>query len=224
MARRPVPKDVQAAVLLASRRRCCVCFGLNRDTGLKTGQIAHIDRSSSNNMPDNLAFLCFVHHDAYDSKTSQSKNITEYEIKAFRSELTSALSLAFAQEIAFGEAVVTPEEMNQMIDGHYVRADDSGTSSAEIVISRIASRYRQYHVSGSALWGLQRQAGPNVGEFDLVMELRDQKFIPTGEAGVAEKHKINIIIEGDRLLVSEENWLGAYGMNVHFGGEYEKAK
>lgn len=224
MARKPVPKDVQAGVLLASRRRCCICFGLNRDTSLKTGQIAHVDRNSNNNSQDNLVFLCLTHHDAYDSRASQSKNITEQELRAFQSELTRALSLAFAQDIAFGGAVATQEQMKKTIEGHYIRSDDSETSSAEIVISRIASRHSQYPVSGFALWGRQREYGPNIGEFDLVMEIRDGEFYPIRRAGNTENHRIRIALDGNKLSVSEENWLGAYGMNVHFEGEYEKVE
>jgi hypothetical protein len=36
---------------------------------------------------DNPAFLCFEHHDRYDSKTSQSKNFSIAELKAYRDEL-----------------------------------------------------------------------------------------------------------------------------------------
>ena len=54
---------------------------------MKTGQIAHLDGDRSNSSVDNLAFLCLVHHDQYDSRTSQSKNLTIEEVKAYRSEL-----------------------------------------------------------------------------------------------------------------------------------------
>ncbi|HEY0556820.1 MAG TPA: hypothetical protein VGG20_21365 [Thermoanaerobaculia bacterium] len=85
--RKKVGLAAEADVLLRSRRRCAICFGLNRDAGIKAGQIAHLDQDPSNNDPDNLAFLCFDHHDAYDSKTRQSKNFTESEVKLYRTEL-----------------------------------------------------------------------------------------------------------------------------------------
>ncbi|TPG42461.1 hypothetical protein EAH79_00750 [Sphingomonas koreensis] len=44
MARKPLPTATETAVLVQSRRRCCICFGLDRDTRLKMGQIAHLDR------------------------------------------------------------------------------------------------------------------------------------------------------------------------------------
>lgn len=85
--RKQIPKSIEAEVLVKSRRRCCICFGLNRDEDVKKGQVAHLDKNSSNNAYDNLAFLCFHHHDEYDSKTSQSKNLTIPEVKKYRNEL-----------------------------------------------------------------------------------------------------------------------------------------
>lgn len=74
-------------VFIASRRRCCICFGLKRDEEPTRGQIAHLDRNPSNNDSDNLAFLCLEHHDEYDGRTSQSKGFTKTEVKAYRKEL-----------------------------------------------------------------------------------------------------------------------------------------
>jgi len=87
MARKRTSSTTEADVLCNSRRRCCICFGLNRDVRIKSGQIAHLDKDSSNDAYDNLAFLCLEHHDAYDSSTSQSKNFTKAEVKQYRDEL-----------------------------------------------------------------------------------------------------------------------------------------
>jgi len=74
-------------VLLKSKRRCCLCFGLKGDYRVKKGQIAHLDGNPANDKPDNLAFLCLEHHDEYDSKTSQSKSLQIGEVKAYREKL-----------------------------------------------------------------------------------------------------------------------------------------
>ncbi len=88
MARRKsMPRETQAQVLTLSRRRCCICFALSNDSSEKKGQIAHLDKDSSNNDFDNLAFLCLDHHDQYDSRTSQSKGISMEEVKVYRSQL-----------------------------------------------------------------------------------------------------------------------------------------
>lgn len=54
---------------------------------LKQGQLAHLDQNSANPAEDNIAFMCFDHHDTYDSTTRQSKNLTEREVRAYRDEL-----------------------------------------------------------------------------------------------------------------------------------------
>jgi hypothetical protein len=82
-----VSASTQAEVLVECRRRCCVCFGLNRDESEKRGQIAHLDGDHSNNAKENLAFLCFDHHDQYDSQTSQSKGFQRKEVETYRAEL-----------------------------------------------------------------------------------------------------------------------------------------
>lgn len=78
---------IEADVLERSRRRCCICFGLSRDVAVKRGQIAHLDGDRSNSSEENLAFLCFDHHDEYDSRMSQSKSFTMLEVKRYREEL-----------------------------------------------------------------------------------------------------------------------------------------
>lgn len=91
--KRVAPKDtVQADVLLRSRRRCCICYGLNRDLTIRKGQIAHLDQDRNNNKLENLVFLCIDHHDEYDSKTSQSKGIQKKEVELYRKELDEFFS------------------------------------------------------------------------------------------------------------------------------------
>ena len=87
MNRKAIPRLIQEKVLTLCKRRCCLCYGIDNDIGEKRGQIAHLDRNSNNNKIDNLAFLCLHHHDAYDSKTSQSKNYTIEEVKNYRNKL-----------------------------------------------------------------------------------------------------------------------------------------
>ncbi len=99
MARRPIPLAILTDILVSSRRRCAICFGLNRDTSLKSGQVAHLDHDASNNAAQNLAFLCLEHHDLYDSTTRQSKNVTRSEVMAFRDELLGALKEAFSNDV-----------------------------------------------------------------------------------------------------------------------------
>ena len=54
---------------------------------MKKGQIAHLDQDSSNSDIVNLVWLCFDHHDEYDSRTSQSKGLQKSEVTFYRDEL-----------------------------------------------------------------------------------------------------------------------------------------
>jgi hypothetical protein len=87
MARSPISRSVETELLLASRRRCALCFGLLGDHGPKSGQMAHVSRDSSDSSLENLAWLCLVHHDEYDSRRSQSKGFTPEELRRYRAEL-----------------------------------------------------------------------------------------------------------------------------------------
>ena len=91
--RKPISDTVETAVLTKSQRRCCLCFGLDKDAEPKRhGQIAHVDRTPSNNNEENLAYLCLPHHDAYDTHSGQSKNYTEGELRTYRDRLYAYLS------------------------------------------------------------------------------------------------------------------------------------
>jgi hypothetical protein len=98
MARVPISQEVEKQVLLLCRRRCCICFGLNRDVKQKQGQIAHLSRDSGDSDLDNLAFLCLPHHDDYDSRTSQSKGLRESEVRQYRKELYKKIVLGLTGE------------------------------------------------------------------------------------------------------------------------------
>ncbi|SRR6266404_3457356 len=213
MVREPISEATQTAVVLKSRRRCCICFGLNRDTSLKQGQIAHIDHHSSNSAEDNLAFLCFNHHDQYDSTTRQSKNFTPLEIKTFRTELHVAIELAFAAEVQFGDASV------DLISGHYIRR--RGYDSADLKVQRLPDG--RYHVHGLALWGEKREQGPHLGQLDFIAEIRDGAIEYSWAYPEEKSYHATLRFYDERLTVTEENCVGIFGMNVNFSGEYEKA-
>ena len=93
--RKSLPAATERAVLVKSRRRCCLCYWLEAKDERQKGQIAHLDKDRNNHKEDNLCFLCFDDHDAYDSKTSQSKNLEKGEIKHYRNELYKEMELRF---------------------------------------------------------------------------------------------------------------------------------
>jgi hypothetical protein len=85
--RKAIPKSVEKDVLVASRRRCCLCVYLKARDEVQKGQIAHLNGDPSNWQFDNLVYLCLEHHDEYDGKTSQSKGLTQEEVREYRSRL-----------------------------------------------------------------------------------------------------------------------------------------
>lgn len=218
MDRKAVPPNAQATVLLRSRRRCCICFGLNRDTLIKQGQIAHLDGVVKNNSESNLAFLCFDHHDQYDSTTRISKNFTREEVMGFREELYQAIRLAFTLEASFSEAGTAPPDR---ASGHYIRMGNF--DSAELRILLMANGH--YHITGLALWGEGRGAGPHLGELDFVAPLCRNviKHLETHPGGSSYRATLNFSDQG--LTVIEER-IGVnfiFGANVTFCGKYTKA-
>jgi hypothetical protein len=85
--RKKTPPTTEAEVLENCRRRCCVCYSLNRDFKQKQGQIAHLDQDPTNSRFDNLCFLCQSHHDEYDTQRRQTKGLTKVEVKRYRDDL-----------------------------------------------------------------------------------------------------------------------------------------
>lgn len=221
MARKPIPKDALTSVLVSSRRRCCICFGLDRDTRLAAGQIAHLDGDRDNNYEDNLAFLCLQHHDEYDSRTSQRKGLTIEEVKRYRAELFATINKAFTQQVHFGEIKTPPSDPYA---GQYVRL--GAGNSAEISLIPLPDSYEgdaQYFVQGLALWGADREFGPNLGTFEFVGAVTDgRRIVYRRGRGVDEAVTTLLLLDDGMIEVHEDNWLGEYGMNVNFIGIYRR--
>ena len=95
MTRKAIPEETQTSILLRSRRRCCLCFWLKGEDEVKKGQFAHLDGDHENSAEENLAFLCFEHHDEYDSTTRLSKGLREKEVKRWRDELYREMQYRF---------------------------------------------------------------------------------------------------------------------------------
>jgi hypothetical protein len=225
MPRKAISEQVITGVLRSSRRRCCICFGLNRDTSLKAGQIAHLDQDSANSAEDNLAFLCLEHHDEFDSRTSQRKGLTRGEVKAYRSELYQALGEVLKMPVHFG--VVTLPAADPYA-GVWIRVGDGDVESAEVTLTPVSDGLDgapRYAITGFALWGRRREYGPNMGDFSIVAAMEDG-VIEHHEThpGDGEEYSIVMRFEGDELTINECGWVGRYGMNVHFMGEYRRAR
>ena len=75
----PIPEDLAADVMLAADRTCCVC----RDNR-KEVQIHHIDGDPSNNTEENLAVLCFEHHNETQIKGGFGRKLSPALVTRYR--------------------------------------------------------------------------------------------------------------------------------------------
>jgi 5-methylcytosine-specific restriction endonuclease McrA len=89
--RRSLSPDDEAELFEKCRRRCCVCFVLENNDSQQDGHLAHLDHNHSNGHPDNFVFLCSRHHNIYDSRMSQAKNMTEREVRLYQQKLHQAV-------------------------------------------------------------------------------------------------------------------------------------
>lgn len=98
MTRKAIPETVQEEILTRSARRCALCFGFEGRLSRVAGQLAHLDRDSSNSTAVNIVYLCLPHHDEYDSTTSQSKGLTHREVENYRARLYDAIAAGLHHE------------------------------------------------------------------------------------------------------------------------------
>jgi hypothetical protein len=196
MVRKTVAQETQVEVLAACRRRCAICFGLNRDTGIKRGQIAHLDRDAANPSFDNLVFLCLEHHDQFDSRTSQSKGMTSDEVRRFRQELASAIDQAWRQPISIGSVEMSPPDG---VSERWVHGDDF--DSAEIEVMRMADN--RVRVRGFALHGKTSGIGSNIGELEFEGDLIGQPPTFVSERLPGQNYILRLRFLGDRVIADE---------------------
>ncbi|WP_157682237.1 phage integrase SAM-like domain and Arm DNA-binding domain-containing protein [Mucilaginibacter mallensis] len=173
----------------------------------------HLDHNPSNNSIDNLAFLCFDHHDQYDTKTSQSKNLNIIEVKHYKRELNKYINERWGVELA------TIKDLNHY-NGIYLNDGDYAGASLTI----LALDNNKVQIKGSAVWGKGRPYGPNIGELDFISEIDDNKIKFEDQLDYF-KIRIDITLYGHKLKVEESympHRFGYFGMNVSFEGEYYK--
>jgi hypothetical protein len=159
-SRKRPAEQTEADVLIASRRRCALCYGLFGDLDQKRGQIAHIDRDPSNSVFDNLAYLCLPHHDEYDSKTSQSKRFMPAELINHRDRLYQRvgkdLGDTAAQQIT-SSPLVLAATMNARQEACIELERDAG-----LLVERLASHAR-LEPDEQMLWATVNRFESNIG-------------------------------------------------------------
>lgn len=152
--------QVETQVLVECRRRCCLCVFLEGNTNVRNGQIAHIDGNRANNRKQNLVWLCLEHHNQYDSRTSQSKNITVYEVKHYRDNL---LGVVQKQDLQ-----ITFPSTNGSSSGNRVEYNSSGYlvgSIFEAYDRELANLEKHNRPNGIKLKNLAKTAAAEEGDF-----------------------------------------------------------
>ena len=202
-------------MLWLSRRRCALCFGILGNHNPKRGQIAHLNKRRDDNRLENLAFLCFDHHDQFDSVTSQSKNFTLKEIVKYRDELYDYC----LNGNIFSESPV-PVHPKNITTGLYARVSglDGG---ANISITRVRSNWDGrgvFIVLGQAYQGISKIGGPNMGFLSFYVTQQDRNVVEFADGS----YTFMCGLVGDKLVVEEENEFGYHGAGAHFFGEYER--
>ncbi len=179
MTRKKIPTKTETKVLTSSRRRCCVCYGLLNDFEVKNGQIVHLDQNSENIRLENLSWLCFVHHDQYDTRTSQSKNFTINEVKQYREELYEFIK----NSIKSGMQLSQVDNISIIRDNHGLDLKDGFTFSESAIadidfrlsdrdeISIIIKKLKSHD------WYSQNPAILKLEEIDYSEVSKDQAFV-----------------------------------------------
>ncbi|WP_157190107.1 hypothetical protein [Novosphingobium sp. Rr 2-17] len=186
-----------------------------------------MDKNNSNHAISNLAFLCFDHHDEYDSISSQRKNLTIGEVKKFRDELYTTINKAFTQQVHFGEITTPPSDPYA---GSWIRIG-SINNSAEITLTPLPDTIDglvQYYVSGQALWGAHREYGPNMGFLGYVgIKAEGEERIYPSKSWAYGEDNCRIILDFadiNEAIVRDKSPTGTYGANVSFDGSYRRER
>lgn len=194
MVRKKIPDNIQKEVLVTSRRRCCICYGLNRDISIKKGQIAHLDGDNNNNKFDNLAFLCFDHHDEYDGKTSQSKNFTIKEVKKYRAELYENVltSIDTTKKTDYNE--IKKSELKTLIieilEDNYGRINNLRLLSSKTGVSRTELEKQLFELSEQKIIRIDRPRG-KLGKTFSLASLNENIVLDTFAEQLKKEEKIN---------------------------------
>lgn len=132
--RKKIVSSVELSLLTSCARRCCLCYGLRGDFGEKDGQIAHLNGNRADGRLANLAWLCFEHHNQFDSRTSQSKNLTPREIAFYKASLNRVVEAWRNARLPFA----SPQADGRMIKP--VRKALSQLKKVEAILNQIRAK------------------------------------------------------------------------------------
>ena len=201
MSRKAIPDDVQNSILTKSRRRCCLCFWLDGRDEVQKGQIAHLDQNNENAEEDNLAFLCFDHHDEYDGVPRLAKGLREREVRHWRDELYREMEYRFRTvrkrgfELSIvGFVLLGPDDEFKA----NFRLKNTGECEARspTVSIRLPSNVRGELPPEEETWSSGGMVAVNTAACDpfAISESRQDFFEPNGRVAIKEMGGINPLL------------------------------
>ena len=215
--RKKIPSEVQKQVLLRSRRRCCLCFWLDGVDEVVKGQIAHLDQDAANDSIDNLAFLCFDHHDEYDSRTNVSKGLQQSEVTQWRDELYKEIEYRFRSvrarkvELKISRFRVIDPGNSFRLEFRLKNVGQATITNATLSIRlppnvtaesprKPTKRRAQSHPFGGVM-----DLGPDLSTFELpemhgFIESSEDFFEPDGRVATYDMHRMNRDLLSDHSL------------------------
>lgn len=144
---------------------------------MRNGQIAHLNQNASDADLDNLAFLCFEHHNEYDSTTRQSKGLTRKEVLMHRAALYKAVE----------EYLGTPQRQPSGRESQYA-SPLSSTGELDYYLDAFATE-REFGMSVIRRIG---DATRNSGQSLAAANAAAMDEIRSGAASVAGRQRYNL--------------------------------
>jgi Restriction endonuclease len=134
--RQQISEQAKHEVLLASKRRCPLCF-VAGNRGPRKGAVAHIDRNRSSSAANDLVFLCLDHHRQLDEGSLTTAEITTARAALYKALNTESPHFLDERPWSAYERLVVDLVRSSMAErlGDYfgLRAGDSLTGRSGIV-------------------------------------------------------------------------------------------
>jgi len=168
-ARKPVPDELRARLLLWCDRHCCFC---GKNCGVDI-EIHHIDGNPGNNDPDNLTPVCYDCHariPRYDAGNPRGTKIRDVEVKTRREQVYEEHTRRYVEPVQF-ELTRDPTTFGHIVSAvanlghrHAVRVQ------SQLVIFNEAEKLNLWPApdlyNGGALWNFNPEQGMQ-GHFQL---------------------------------------------------------
>lgn len=116
--------------------------------------------------------------------------------------------------VQFGEVTL----LSEGVSGDYIRTG-AGSDSASLTVRELPGG--QARVVGEALWGTNREYGPNIGTLDFLAEVNGNSIEFQDKPQWTDRwYSIRLTFVPGGMKVEETSFPGYLGMNVTFCGLY----